>query len=287
MKVIAALNFKGGVGKTTITWLLARYVAQTLGKKVLTIDADPQMSLTTAANVDRDSGVLDVRFDDWQRQQRGDKTILRALNDYATSPDKAMPYSFSLDSGFIYQRMGNLYLLPSEEELYWFGLRPVDAEGLRGFVPSLLQAIDKTQGLPEFEYCFVDCPPAFNALSFSVVCCTDLIIVPINADVFASKGVQIMLRGLKPRVSPLPKFCVFVNDVRPYRGNLPAFARRFLDDVTYVCQVERDVGVKVEVLRDIFIPTRAGIRDALLQPLPSELVSYFEGLWQRVERMVT
>lgn len=37
-KVIAALNFKGGVGKTTITWLLARYVAHTVGKNITLLE---------------------------------------------------------------------------------------------------------------------------------------------------------------------------------------------------------------------------------------------------------
>lgn len=68
MKLIATLNFKGGVGKTTVTWLLARYVAQREGKKVLVIDADPQMSLTTAVTIEMESGLADVRFDDWQKE---------------------------------------------------------------------------------------------------------------------------------------------------------------------------------------------------------------------------
>ena len=287
MKLIATLNFKGGVGKTTVTWLLARYVAQREGKKVLVIDADPQMSLTTAVTIEMESGLADVRFDDWQKESlRDKKTILHALKDYAANPGRAVSSGFNVDSHFIYQRAGNLYLLPSVEDLYWFGLEPVDAQSLRGFVPSLLHAVGEAQGLPTFDYCFVDCPPAFNALSFSVVCCADLVVIPVNADVFASKGVRIMLRGLKPRVKPLPKFCVFVNDVRPYRGNLPAFARRYLDDVAYVCQLEADVGVSVEVFRDFFIPTRAGIRDAMIHTLPEDLERCFAALWQRVEKTI-
>ncbi len=53
MKSIATVNFKGGVGKTTITWLLAKYVAEKMGKKVLVVDTDAQMSLTLAVQLQK------------------------------------------------------------------------------------------------------------------------------------------------------------------------------------------------------------------------------------------
>ncbi len=56
MKVIANINFKGGVGKTTLTWLLAKHAAEKEGYKVLVVDADAQMSLTIALTIDEQSG---------------------------------------------------------------------------------------------------------------------------------------------------------------------------------------------------------------------------------------
>lgn len=47
MKVISIINFKGGVGKTAMTWLLSRYAEIYARKKVLDIDVDAQMSLST------------------------------------------------------------------------------------------------------------------------------------------------------------------------------------------------------------------------------------------------
>jgi cellulose biosynthesis protein BcsQ len=48
MKTIATINFKGGVGKTTVTWALAQVVAQDPKKTSLMFDLDAQMSLTQA-----------------------------------------------------------------------------------------------------------------------------------------------------------------------------------------------------------------------------------------------
>ena len=56
MKAIATINFKGGVGKTTVTWLLAKYLAEEVGKKVLIVDTDAQMSLTLAVRIAVEQG---------------------------------------------------------------------------------------------------------------------------------------------------------------------------------------------------------------------------------------
>jgi chromosome partitioning protein len=54
MKTIATINFKGGVGKTTITWALANVVAQEPSKTSLMFDLDAQMSLTQAIALNED-----------------------------------------------------------------------------------------------------------------------------------------------------------------------------------------------------------------------------------------
>ncbi|MGQ9713877.1 MAG: ParA family protein, partial [Anaerolineae bacterium] len=83
MKGIATVNFKGGVGKTTVTWLLAKYVAEKAGKKVLVVDTDAQMSLTLAVQL-QESGAMYGEFENWYENQhrRRNKTILNALEKY-------------------------------------------------------------------------------------------------------------------------------------------------------------------------------------------------------------
>lgn len=72
MKSIATINFKGGVGKTTITWLLAKYVADKKKKKVLVFDTDAQMSLTLAVHL-QDSGDMYSEFEDWYENKHREK----------------------------------------------------------------------------------------------------------------------------------------------------------------------------------------------------------------------
>lgn len=83
MKVIANINFKGGVGKTTITWLLAKHAAEQ-GRQVLVIDADAQMSLTIALTIDEDSGQFVPGFREWyeNNHQARHKALLYALDSY-------------------------------------------------------------------------------------------------------------------------------------------------------------------------------------------------------------
>ncbi len=282
MKVIATLNFKGGVGKTTTTWLLARYLADFRDKKVLVIDADPQMSLTTAVNM-LSSGDFDYRFQKWVEDagSRGGR-LIDLLKQYAK--DKNAP--LAVDSTLLYLVKQSLQLIPSVEELYWYELEAPPAEALRDFTAALVKAFQETPGIADFDYCLVDCPPAFNSLSFSVVWASDLVLVPINPDVFASRGLMIMLRGLRPRLQRLPAFVVFMNRGKTFRGGLTKESQRFLTEANLVAGSESGQGVVVRVLNDFFIPERKGIKDSLAgKRLAPDLETYFAELWDRIAKI--
>jgi cellulose biosynthesis protein BcsQ len=57
MKTIATINFKGGVGKTTVTWAMAQVAAQDPKKNSLMFDLDAQMSLTQAIALNEDGNL--------------------------------------------------------------------------------------------------------------------------------------------------------------------------------------------------------------------------------------
>lgn len=287
MRVITTLNFKGGVGKTTVAWLLGRYLAERRDKSVLVVDADPQMSLTTAVQL-LDTGYWDERFRTWRDSAKSNgKTLYQALKKYSSSGS----LDFPVDAGFFYQQRKDLQLLPSDDELYWFELEVSKAKKLQGFVPALLKARENIAGLSPLDYCVIDCPPAFNSLSFSAVSCADLVLVPINPDVFASFGVRIMLSGLKTNLAKLPKFVIFMNrakirkDPKTTDYKLTKEGQSFLDDVASVSLDFQKVGVPVRVLRDFWIPERADIKRALAgRRLPPDMETYFAELWDRVEK---
>lgn len=285
MKLISTLNFKGGVGKTTVTWLLARYLVERQDKKVLVLDADPQMSLTTAVEL-LETGIFEERFNNWYKGVKEKKANLyQLLLEYGQSG------SIRITESPFYIHRPNLYLLPSDEEIYWYDLEAPKAQDLRGFMGSLLKSMEERADFPKFDYCLADCPPAFNSLSFSVVSNSDLVLIPINPDVFASKGVEIMLHGLKKRLQPLPPFLVFMNRARARvdrmtrETKLARESSDFLNSVASVVELEKREAIPLNLLQQVFIPERKGIKDALAATrlLPPDLEAYFKELWNEIE----
>lgn len=287
MKVIATLNFKGGVGKTTVTWLLARYLAERLTKNVLVVDADPQMSLTTAIQL-LDSGNFDVRFSNWREgaKQKG-KTLRQAIDVYSKTK------TVNVDQEFFYVQRKGLELLPSDDELYWFELDSPKTADLQPFVPELLKARQNMAPASSLDYVLIDCPPAFNSLSYSAVSSADVVLVPVNPDIFASFGVQIMVNGLKSRLPKMPQFVAFMNRAKQRRDpktgldKLTRESQDYLNGLGIVATTLVKAGVPIRVLSDMWIPERTGIKRSLAgQRLPPDMETYFASLWDRVKKVI-
>ena len=123
-KTIATINFKGGVGKTTITWCLGDVVSAFSKAKVLIFDLDAQMSLTQAITLNEATGALDDQFGRWyENAVNKKKTIFDALDQF-TKP--AQHFDFPVDYNFIYRITESLHFVPSVEDLYWMELEIFD-----------------------------------------------------------------------------------------------------------------------------------------------------------------
>jgi len=286
MKGIATVNFKGGVGKTTITWLLAKYGAERKGKRILVVDTDAQMSLTLAVQL-QESGTLYSEFETWYdtKHQGKNKTILNALEAYDVI--KGGHFNFPIDSSFAYQMSPNLHFVPSVVDLYWLELEVFDREKVKHFIRALLGKIEHSTTF-NYDYVFFDCPPNFTALSYSVLSCSSLLLIPVNPDVFASRGVGLMIDGLKYRIEPWPdpKVAVFMNKAKLYRGNLTRETQRYWEETKAVCDVKRQEGIHIEGW-DSYIPDRVDIKRAIPgQYFPSQFKHYFADLWNNIERIL-
>lgn len=78
-KTIATINFKGGVGKTTVTWCLGDLISTYGSSNVLLFDLDAQMSLTQAITLNED-GSLFRKFSDWsERSEKKGKQFSKVL----------------------------------------------------------------------------------------------------------------------------------------------------------------------------------------------------------------
>src|SRR6266850_836925 len=112
-KTIATINFKGGVGKTTVTWCLADTLATYSDASVLMFDLDAQMSLTQAVGLNEDSGSLHAAFGNWyEKGISGHRTIFDAIDQF-TKP--AAHFDFPVAYDFIYQVNAGLHFIPSVE----------------------------------------------------------------------------------------------------------------------------------------------------------------------------
>ena len=284
MKGIATVNFKGGVGKTTITWLLAKYAAEKRGKRVLVVDTDAQMSLTLAVQL-QETGEMYGEFQSWyeKQHQARRKTILNALEKYDKM--EGGHFDFPIDASFIYQMSANLHFVPSVVDLYWLELEIFDREKVKHFIRALLGKIEHSKNF-KYDCVFFDCPPNFTVLSYSVLGCSSVSLIPVNPDVFASRGIGLMIDGLRYRVEPWPdpKIAVFMNKARLYRGDLTRETKRYWTESTVVCNQKRQDGVSVEAW-DSYVPDRVDIKRAIPgRYFPSEFENHFAALWNNLER---
>jgi len=154
--MIAVINQKGGVGKTTTTLNLSHALAQ-FDKKVLVIDLDPQAHLTAGF------GVL-------RREQTG---IADVLLGEAKLPD------------VIEEIRGNVSIVPAGSRL---GELEHLTEGgaKRGFL--LKEALKNN--INTYDFVLVDCPPSSGILGMNALLAAEEVLVPVSGDFFALQGLS-------------------------------------------------------------------------------------------------
>jgi chromosome partitioning protein len=284
-KSIATINFKGGVGKTTCTWCLGDLLS-TFGKSnVLLFDLDAQMSLTQAITLNED-GSLIQRFQTWaDKSYKKKKTIFHAIEEY-TSPGI---FNFGANYEFIYQISDRYHFVPSVEDLYWLALDVIPRDKMQTFMRSLLSKITWSTNMPTYDYALFDCPPSFTLLSYSVLSVCDMILIPINPDFYAAKGVPLILNMLQMQIEPLPvpKIGVFMNKAKPYGGGMTKESRFYWDSVKDICeQFSKKSGIKIRSFESP-IYDRVKIKRAVTTGgVPAEFVNDFKLLWNNIERFI-
>lgn len=290
MKTIVTINFKGGVGKTTVTWCLGETISRMPNKKALMFDLDAQMSLTQAITLNEDTGWLVDTFQRWyDKSIEHKKTIFHALDQF-TKPDTHFDFGIGYD--FIYQISESYHFVPSVEDLYWTELDFFDRTSVKDFIRRLLAKIDNQPKLPKYDYVLFDCPPSFSLLSYSVLSCADLVIIPINPDFFASKGLSLLLSSLRMRIEPfpVPKIGVLMNKAKPStRPDLRKYSKetmRYWEDAERIADhVSNNENLKVRCFSEM-IPDRVAIKRAIQEGIPTELQVPFKNLWKEVEAFV-
>jgi chromosome partitioning protein len=201
MKTISIINYKGGVGKTTLAANLASELAYR-GKKVLAIDLDPQANLTFS--------FYDV--DTWRRNYERNKTI---KNWYDAFIDEDLDLDLSELIGNPDRinsiiKNGKLDLICSH-----LGLINIDLElatRLGGATPrqnrnnflrvySRLKNGLKSLGEKSYDIVIIDCPPNFNIVTRNALVASDAYMVPAKPDYLSTLGIDQLRRHVNQLVT--------------------------------------------------------------------------------------
>jgi len=178
-------------------------------------------------------------------------------------------------------------LSASISDLYWLTLEVFSREQMQGFVPALLRKFTRVGA--GFRYVFFDCPPSFTVLSYSILTNCDLILVPVNPDVFADRGLRILLEGLELQLQPhpFPKVAVFMNRARLYRGGFTRETRHYWELVGGICRKWLEKGIPIRPLQT-FLPERADIRKSIPRGgrVPEDLRQMLRGLWKEIREFL-
>lgn len=200
MPVISVINYKGGVGKTTIAANLAAELAWR-GRKVLLLDMDAQASLTFSF----------IRPEEWKRDLERSKTIKAWFDSFDNgSPIALDSLTFEPEdvSGRLSSRTGRLHLLASH-----LGLINVDldlATSLGGanlsqtkakFLKVHRRLRDGLSSLEDaYDIILIDCPPSFNIVTKTAIVASEHILVPAKPDYLSTMGIDYLMRQLNQLV---------------------------------------------------------------------------------------
>ncbi len=173
--IIAVLNQKGGVGKTTTVINLAAYLKK-MNKSVLVIDIDPQGNATSGLGVNKQ--LLSITTKELLKGSHTVDKVVLQVND-------------------------NIHLIPTDQTLAALEIELVNS-GEREF--RLKRALERSN----YDYIIIDCPPSLSLLTINALTAADSILIPVQTEYYALEGlsqllevVQLVRNGLNPNLELL------------------------------------------------------------------------------------
>lgn len=169
-KVIALVNQKGGVGKTTTSINLSASLG-VLGKKVLLVDLDSQGNSTTGVGISKSSH---------------EKTVYDLLVDKAT-----------LDEVIIKTEFKNLSIIPASINLAGVDIELMEKSRVdKTFNKSsqLKKHLDIAK--EKYDFIIIDCPPSLGMLTINALAAANSVIIPVQCEFYSVEGVTQILHSI-------------------------------------------------------------------------------------------
>ena len=160
-RIIAIANQKGGVGKTTTVINLSASLAE-LGKKVLTVDMDPQGNTSSGLGLDKDN--LDMTV---YQLMIGECELVECRCASVVDGVDVLPATVHLAGAEV-----ELIGIPKSQYILKNGLAGVK---------------------DEYDYILIDCPPSLNLLTINAMTAADAVLVPIQCEYYALEGLSQLL----------------------------------------------------------------------------------------------
>ena len=170
-KIIAVVNQKGGVGKTTTAVNLTAALTE-LGKKILLCDFDPQANATSGLGVDK-------------------RKIKYSVYDVTIN-------GVAVKDAVVHTKYGDV--LPSSADLAGAAVELIGAENREQQLAIALKQVKDA-----YDLIFIDCPPSLELLTLNGLCAADAILVPVQCEYYALEGLSDLmstLRMVKRRLNP-------------------------------------------------------------------------------------
>jgi chromosome partitioning protein len=164
-RTVAVCNQKGGVGKTTTTINLGAALAEQ-GRRVLLVDFDPQGALSVGLGI---------------QQHDIDGTIYNLLMERDVAPQDVL-----FKTG-----INGMDLLPSNIDLSGAEVQLVHEVGREYVLGGVLEPL-----VPDYDVIMIDCQPSLGLLTINALACADGVIIPLECEYFAMRGVALLMETI-------------------------------------------------------------------------------------------
>lgn len=175
MRTIAVINRKGGVAKTSTVINMAAILAKDYGQNVLVIDADSQHNTTDFFGGDPVLGnVAQCLRDKDQKGGLGRRAV-----------EKIQCTTFS-----------GIFLLCGDDSLMDLDLTSAQSPDVNVGVLRDMRFYLESAEADTYQWCFIDCPPSFDAASSAALLMADEVLIPLKLDAFSIAGMANMMRQI-------------------------------------------------------------------------------------------